>query len=94
MIMTCLGVCVLRVVWLFTAVPKRPEIKTVVFSYPLTWVITSILFLIYYRSKKAAKSESISASFDSFFSSDLFSISFVLTSSVLTSSVLIDIFLV
>ena len=49
MIMTCLGVCVLRVVWLFTAVPKRPEIKTVVFSYPLTWVITSILFLIYYR---------------------------------------------
>lgn len=43
------GICVLRVVWLFTAVPKWTHIKTVMMSYPITWVITSILFIIYYQ---------------------------------------------
>jgi putative MATE family efflux protein len=49
MILTSLGVCALRVLWLFTVVPIRPEVKTVLFSYPLTWVVTSILFIVYYR---------------------------------------------
>lgn len=49
MIITSLGVCTLRIVWLFTLVPIYPEIKTVLFSYPLTWVVTSILFITYYR---------------------------------------------
>ena len=48
MIMTALGVCVLRVVWILIAVPIRPDILTVVFSYPLTWTITTVLFNIYY----------------------------------------------
>lgn len=48
MIMTALGVCVLRVLWIILAVPYRPEITTIIFSYPLTWVTTSILFIIYY----------------------------------------------
>lgn len=48
MIMTALGVCALRVLWIILAVPYRPEIKTIIFSYPLTWVTTSILFIIYY----------------------------------------------
>lgn len=42
------GICLLRVVWLMTAVPMRREIHTIVFSYPLTWVTTSILFIVYY----------------------------------------------
>lgn len=48
MILTGLGVCVLRVIWLFTIVPIRPEVSTVIFSYPITWVVTSVLFIIYY----------------------------------------------
>lgn len=48
MIITCLGVCVLRMVWIFIAVPIKPDIKTVIFSYPLTWVVTSVLFIIFY----------------------------------------------
>lgn len=48
MIMTALGVCLLRVVWIFIAVPIYPDIKTICFSYPLTWTITSVLFLLYY----------------------------------------------
>lgn len=48
MLMTCVGICVLRVVWILTAVPLRPEMSTVAFSYPLTWTATSLLFIVYY----------------------------------------------
>lgn len=48
MLMTCVGVCVLRVIWNLAIVPLRPEVSTVAFSYPLTWTITSVLFIIYY----------------------------------------------
>ncbi len=47
MIFTLLGICVLRVVWVLAAVPLRREITTVIFSYPLTWAVTSVIFLIY-----------------------------------------------
>ena len=49
MIMTALGVCLLRVVWIVVAVPLYPDIKTICFSYPLTWTVTSILFLVYFK---------------------------------------------
>ncbi len=52
MIITCLGVCVLRIVWIFLAVPLHRDLKTVLVSYPLTWTVTSILFLLYYRFGK------------------------------------------
>lgn len=48
MLITCGGICGLRVIWLFTAVPRWNSMKTVMASYPITWVITSILFLVYY----------------------------------------------
>lgn len=61
MIITVLGICVLRITWLFTAVPAWYDIKTVMFSYPLTWVTTSTLFIIYYRyyTKRHLKEELI-----------------------------------
>ena len=48
-IICCLGICVLRVLWLTLAVPLHNTIFTISFSYPLTWVVTSTAFLIYYR---------------------------------------------
>jgi putative MATE family efflux protein len=48
MLLTSIGVCGLRVLWIIIAVPQRPEIKTVIFSYPLSWAVTSVLFIIYY----------------------------------------------
>jgi putative MATE family efflux protein len=48
MLLTSIGVCGLRVLWIVIAVPQRPEIKTVIFSYPLSWAVTSVLFIIYY----------------------------------------------
>lgn len=49
MLMTCGGVCVLRVVWIFIMVPVIPDIKTVIVSYPISWSITSLLFILYYN---------------------------------------------
>lgn len=49
MVMTSLGVCALRIIWLLIAVPIWPDMITVLFSYPLTWVVTSVLFIFYYR---------------------------------------------
>lgn len=42
------GVCLIRVVWIVAAVPRFPGIRSIIFSYPLTWVITTILFGVYY----------------------------------------------
>lgn len=55
MILTCFGVCVLRIVWIFTAERISPGIETISFSYPLTWTVTSVLFIIYYNTRKWLK---------------------------------------
>jgi putative MATE family efflux protein len=49
MMLTSLGVCALRVLWICVAVPLHPTIETVIFSYPLTWTATSLLFIIYFN---------------------------------------------
>ena len=48
MIISVFGICILRVLWIFLAVPVWHRIETIEFSYPLTWVTTSILYLLYY----------------------------------------------
>ncbi len=49
MIITCLGVCVLRVVWILgIATPFWPTLHGVLACYPISWSLTSILFLIYF----------------------------------------------
>ena len=47
MVFSMLGVCALRVVWILTAVPVRREMRTIIFSYPLTWTVTSVLLFLY-----------------------------------------------
>ena len=48
MLMTCVGVCVLRVTWVLIAVPIRPQLSTTLMSYPITWITTALLFTVYY----------------------------------------------
>jgi len=48
LIITILGVCVLRVGWLITVVPKHLEIHWILASFPITWIVTSIAFSFYY----------------------------------------------
>lgn len=52
MLISVVGVCGLRLLWLFTAVPAWHTIETVELSYPITWVVTSIAIFIYYRFGK------------------------------------------
>ena len=52
MLITVFGVCLLRIVWLFTAVPRNNTVPMVMASYPITWIVTSVLFWIYYLGGK------------------------------------------
>ncbi|MRM88892.1 MATE family efflux transporter [Faecalicatena contorta] len=54
MIITLCGVCLLRVLWIVGALKIQPTISAIIFSYPITWIMTSILFICYYfyRIKK------------------------------------------
>ncbi len=42
------GVCVLRIIWIFLASALIPTLGGVLAAYPITWVLTSVLFIIYY----------------------------------------------
>ena len=55
MLISVVGVCALRLLWLFTAVPAYHTIETVEMSYPITWVVTSVAIFIYYRFGKWLK---------------------------------------
>ena len=47
-VMMLLGVCALRVVWVYVVLPLRPELSTLTFCYPLTWFVTGCAFTVYY----------------------------------------------
>ena len=49
MIITGTGVCLLRVVWLLALLPLRHQLSTILVSYPISWVLTTVLFFIYYK---------------------------------------------
>ncbi len=42
------GVCVLRIIWILIVPFIMPTLFGVLASYPITWVISALLFLIYY----------------------------------------------
>ena len=47
MIITALGVCVTRILWILIMFPKYTFIQTIIYAYPISWGLTSILFFIY-----------------------------------------------
>ena len=48
MIITLLGICVLRVAWVLLMVPIWHNLFTLSISYPISWLTTAIIFIIYY----------------------------------------------
>ena len=53
MIITLLGVCVLRVIWVLVIAPLKPDSFLFMLAcYPITWILTSLAFTIYYYSYK------------------------------------------
>lgn len=48
MLLTCGGICVTRILWIFFFVPSHQAVETIIFSYPGSWVLTAILFVLYF----------------------------------------------
>ena len=48
MIITVFGVCVLRLAWIWYALPLHRTPGMVAASYPVTWGVTAVVFIIYY----------------------------------------------
>lgn len=52
MLISVFGICVLRFLWLYLVVPSHHTLLMVEASYPITWTVTAIGMLIYYRFGK------------------------------------------
>ena len=50
-IMTMVGICGFRVLWSIFVVPMNPSMELISWSYPYSWALTSLCFIIYYRYK-------------------------------------------
>lgn len=48
MIIDISGVCLLRILWVIFALPRWPGFDTVMYSYPVSWAVTSVLMVVYY----------------------------------------------
>ncbi len=55
MMLTMFGTCILRIVWIFTAVRVNHTIEMVMWSYPMTWIVTTSMFIVYYLRGKWLK---------------------------------------
>ena len=50
-IMTMVGICGFRVLWSIFIVPLNPSMETISWSYPFSWALTSLCFIVYYNYK-------------------------------------------
>ena len=48
MLITCVGVCVLRIAWIALIVPRWHDTRGVMLSFPISWVVSAAIFIIYY----------------------------------------------
>lgn len=47
-LITIAGVCVFRVAWVYTVFPLHQSLRTLVYSYPISWLLTTVMLLIAY----------------------------------------------
>lgn len=60
MIITLLGACGIRVLWLYTGYPLKQELWNLYLSYPLSWGITFVaLFICFFVFEKRIKKEKL-----------------------------------
>lgn len=54
MVISLIGMCVIRMIWIATVTKMWDDIVAVYLCYPITWTVTGIVFIIYYikTSKK------------------------------------------
>lgn len=56
-IMTIIGTCILRMVWVFAVCPVWQSFDTIMIVYPISWVVTGVMtsILLYLRARKKLK---------------------------------------
>lgn len=47
-LMTLVGICLMRTVWLLLIAPSHNSVPFTLYCYPITWTLTSVLFVLYY----------------------------------------------
>ena len=51
-LMTLAGICVTRVIWVLWIAPITGTVELLLWCYPVTWILTSLLHIFYYRFGK------------------------------------------
>lgn len=49
MLITLFGTCACRVLWILLVVPRSPSMLSIIASYPASWLVTGISFVVYYH---------------------------------------------
>lgn len=52
MVLTCLGICIFRIVWMLIVVPLKPTVEVVTLSHPVSWGVTAVMYIVYWNIKK------------------------------------------
>ena len=52
MLMTCGGICAFRVIWILFILPLNNTLEMIVYSYPISWILTGLLYVLYYFKKR------------------------------------------
>lgn len=47
-IITLLGICVFRILWIWCVVPHYPSIEVIVWAFPVSWILTTAVFTVAY----------------------------------------------
>lgn len=48
MLLTLIGSCLSRILWIIIAVPLKPTLMMVLTCYPVSWCFTSVIYLVFY----------------------------------------------
>ena len=51
-LLTLVFICLFRVIWIMFVAPHFAGVDVILWSYPVTWVLTGGLFILYYRNKR------------------------------------------
>ena len=51
-VITVMGICVFRVIWIIIILPFNRTLETALLSYPISWALTALIFIVYYKFGK------------------------------------------
>lgn len=55
MVLTLIGTCATRILWILLVVPENPTVMVIIGSYPASWLLTGIFFTVFYLRFRVKK---------------------------------------